>query len=126
MNRVVYDAGVLVAADRSDRRTRAAHRLRLELGFMPVVPAPVVAQVSRSTHQAQLRRFLASCAVVPFEERDAHEVGRLLARSRTSDVMDAFVVTPALQRRAVILTSAVNDIERLVSASGRDVSVVGV
>lgn len=125
MNRVVYDAGLLVAADRSDRRTWAAHRLRLELGFMPLVPAPVVAQVSRSANQAQLRRFLASCAIVPFEERDAHEVGKLLARSRTSDVVDAFVVTTALQWRAVILTSDVDDIERLVSASGRNVRVEG-
>lgn len=55
---VVYDAGVLVAADRGDRDVWADHRVRLELGTAPVTTAPVVAQVSRSPRQAQLRRFL--------------------------------------------------------------------
>ncbi|MEA2501904.1 MAG: hypothetical protein QOD01_2015, partial [Actinomycetota bacterium] len=45
---VVYDAGVLVAADRNDRTVWADHRARLELGTVPLTTAPVVAQVSRS------------------------------------------------------------------------------
>ena len=58
MSTVVYDAAVLVAADRNERRAWAEHKARLELGVVPLVPAPVVAQVSRSPQQAQLRRFL--------------------------------------------------------------------
>lgn len=54
----VYDAGVLVAADRNDRLVWAEHRARLELGMAPVTTSPVVAQVSRTGRQAQLRRFL--------------------------------------------------------------------
>jgi len=33
---VVYDAGVLIAADRNDREVWADHRARLELGVVPL------------------------------------------------------------------------------------------
>ena len=45
---VVYDAGVLVAAERGDRKVWADHRVRLEIGALPVTTAPVIAQVTRS------------------------------------------------------------------------------
>jgi predicted nucleic acid-binding protein len=126
MSTVVYDAGVLVAADRNERRAWAEHKARLEFGVVLLVPAPVVAQVSRSPRQAQLRRFLTGCVVVPFGEIEAHEAGRLLGTTKTSDVVDAVVVTTALRRKAAILTSDPEDIERLVTASGRDVAVVAI
>ncbi|MBK9169604.1 MAG: twitching motility protein PilT [Bryobacterales bacterium] len=126
MTTVVYDAAVLVAADRNERRTWAEHKARLELGILPMVPAPVVAQVSRSPRQAQLRRFLAGCVVVSLGQSEAHEAGRLLGRSGTVDVVDAVVVTTALRQEAIILTSDPHDIQRLVSASGRDVAIVAV
>jgi hypothetical protein len=124
MSAVVYDAAVLVAADRNERRTWAQHKARLEFGIVPLVPAPVVAKVSRSPKQAQLRRFLAGCVVVPLGESEAHEAGRLLARSRTADVVDAVVVAIALREKAVILTGAPEDIGRLVRASGGEIAVV--
>ena len=126
MSAVVYDAAVLVAADRNERRAWAEHKARLELGVVPLVPAPVIAQVSRSPQQAQLRRFLAGCMVVPLSESEAHEAGRLSGMTKTSDVVDAVVVTTALGQKATILTSDPDDIERLVRASGREVAVVAV
>jgi predicted nucleic acid-binding protein len=126
MNGCMYDAAVLVAADRNERRTWAQHKARLEFGSVPLVPAPVVAQVSRSSQQAQLRRFLTGCVVVPLTERDAHEAGRLLAVTRTTDVVDAAVVTLALHNKAVILTGDPDDMERLVRTSGRKAVVVAV
>jgi predicted nucleic acid-binding protein len=126
MSNFVYDAAVLVAADRNERRTWAEHRARLEFGAVPLVPAPVVAQVSRSPQQAQLRRFLTGCVVVPLGETEAHEAGRLLRLTKTSDVVDAVLVTTALREKATILTSDPDDIERLVRASGREVAVVGI
>jgi predicted nucleic acid-binding protein len=127
MSTVVYDAAVLVAADRNERRAWAEHRARLELGVVPLVPAPVVAQVSRSPQQVQLRRFLTGCVVVPLCETEAHEAGRLLLGiTKTSDIVDAVVVTTALRQRAVILTSDPDGIERLVRASGREVAVVAI
>ncbi len=126
MNTVVYDAAVLVAADRNQRRAWAEHKVRLELGVVPLVPAPVVAQVSRSPQQAQLRRFLTGCVVVPLGESEAHEAGRLLGLTRTADVVDAVVVTLAIRQKAVILTSDPVDMERLIRASGREVAVVAI
>ena len=99
MSTVVYDAAVLVAADRNERRAWAEHKARLELGVIPLVPAPVVAQVSRSPQQAQLRRFLTGCVVVPLGESEAHEAGRLLGMTRTADVVDGVVVTIAFAKK---------------------------
>lgn len=55
MTPVVYAAAVLIAADRNTRRVWAEHRVRLEAGIVPVVPTPVVTQVSRPPTQVQLR-----------------------------------------------------------------------
>lgn len=115
----VYDAGMLVAADRNRRKAWADHRIRLELGLVPVVPAPVVAQASRSGRQAQLHRLLRGCDIVPFEPEQAHAVGALLGASRTSDVVDAHVALVANERNAIVVTSDSDDIAHL-SASLRD------
>jgi hypothetical protein len=126
VNTVVYDAAVLVAADRNERRAWAEHKARLELGVIPLVPAPVVAQVSRSPKQAQLRRFLTGCVVVPLGESEAHQAGQLLGKAGTADVVDAVVVTIAIRKQGMILTGDSEDIERLVGASGHEVAVVAV
>jgi predicted nucleic acid-binding protein len=110
---VVYDAGVLVAAERNDRAVWADHRVRLEVGFVPVTTAPVVAQVSRSSRQTQLRRFLRGCSVVPFLADEAHSVGALLGGSGMSDVIDAHVVLTAASASATLLTSDPDDLRRL-------------
>jgi hypothetical protein len=120
----IYDAGVLVAADRSERRVWADHRVRLEAGLLPLVPATVVAQVSRSTKQVQLRRFLSGCEVVALDEASAHESGRLLAKSRTADVVDASVVAIAVAREATIVTSDPDDLGLLVAAAGARLDLV--
>lgn len=125
MSKAVYDAGVLVAADRGDRRVWLRHRARLMEKTVPLVPAPVVAQVSRSPRQALLRRFLAGCHIAPMGEQEAHEAGRLLGQSRTSDVVDASVVAVAIRHRAVIVTGDVADMSRLAAAAGGRVGVVG-
>ena len=126
MRTVVYDAAVLVTADRNERRASAEHKARLELGLVPVVPAAVVVQVSRSPQQVQLRRFLTGCMVVPPGETEAHEAGRLLGLTKTADVVDAVVVTTALRQKATILTGDPDDIERLIGASGREIAVAAI
>ena len=118
MSGVVYDAGALVAAERSDRRLWADHRVRLEAGVVPVVPAPVVAQVSRSPRQVQLRRLLRGCEVFALDESAAHAVGRLLGRSGTADIVDATVVTIAIAQDAQVVTSDWADISRLANVAG--------
>jgi len=77
MRTVVYDAAVLVAADRNERRAWAEHKARLELAIVPLVPAPVLVQVSRSPQQAQLRRFLNGCVVVPLGDPETSALSRI-------------------------------------------------
>lgn len=113
---VVYDAGALIAAERSNRALWADHRTRLELGLVPATTAPVVAQVSRSGRQAQLRRFLRGCDVVRFGEEDAHEVGALSGRSGSADVVDVHVVTVAHRRRIGVVTSDDDDLKPIAEA----------
>ena len=112
---VVYDAGVLMAADRNDRKVWADHRARLELGVVPVTTAPVVAQVSRSPRQVQLRRLLRGCEIVGFPAEQAHDVGALLGKAKLSDAVDAHIVVTAAGRGSIVLTSDPDDVERLSS-----------
>src|SRR5688572_9855333 len=124
MRSVIYDAGVLSAADRSKRRVWAEHRVRLEAGQVPLVPAPVVAQVSRSSKQAQMRRLLRGCEVVPFDEAAAHAAGSLLGKTRTRDVVDASVAVLSIRYGADIVSDDPHDIQRLLSAARSKVSIL--
>jgi predicted nucleic acid-binding protein len=113
---VVYDAGALIAADRSDRDVWADHRVRLELGVVPLTTAPVVAQVSRSGRQAQLRRFLRGCDIVAFARDDGYEVGSLAGRSAHADVVDVHVVMVAHRRGFGVLTADQEDLRPVAEA----------
>jgi len=110
---VLYDAGVLIAAERNHRGVWADHRARLELGILAVTTAPVVAQVSRSGRQAQLRRFLRGCEVVAFSPDHGHSVGALLGAAGATDVVDAHVVLVAEAFGASVLSSDMDDLSVL-------------
>ena len=110
---VVYDAGVLVAADRRDRRVWADHRVRLEAGVPPSTTAPVVAQVSRSARRVTLHRFLRGCRILAFWPEQGHEVGALLARAGTSDVVDGHVAVTAEASNSTVVTADVVDFGQL-------------
>ena len=75
----------------------------------------MVAQVSRSARQAQLRRLLRGCEILPFTPQDAHPVGELLAKANTSDVVDAHLALTASQTGAVVLTGDFEDLTHLAS-----------
>jgi len=119
----MYDAGYLIAAERNDREVWADHRARLELGVVPTTTAPVVAQVSRSPRQVQLRRLLRGCDIVSFASDQAHEVGSLLGRAGSSDVVDAHVVLTAVRRGATVLTSDDDDLQGLSNALSQPVVI---
>src|SRR6187551_3044322 len=124
MKSVVYDAGVLIAADRSKRRVWAEHRVRLEAGCVPLVPAPVVAQASRSPKQAQMTRFLRGCEVVECDESAAHAAGALLGKTRTRDVVDASVAELSIRKQADIVSDDAKDIRRLLAAANAKTSIL--
>jgi hypothetical protein len=123
---VVYDAGALIAAERNDRRMWAEHRVRLEHDIVALVPTVVVAQVSRSPRQVQLRRLLRGCDIVVLNEATAHDAGALLGASATRDVIDAVVVTEADSRSADVVTGDRADITHLLNVLGSRVRVIDI
>src|SRR4051812_10813763 len=106
--------------DRGCRRPR----VRLEAGLIPMVPASVVAQVSRSHKQAPMRRLLRGCEVVAFDEAAAHAAGSLLGKTRTRDVVDASVVELSIRKLADVVSDDADDIRRLLTAANAKTSIL--
>lgn len=119
MSSYTYDTGVLIAAERNDRFVWALHRRLLERGDAPSVPSTVLAQGWRGGPQAQLSRLLAGCEMRPLTEAQARACGALLARTSTTDIVDASVVVVARERNEEVLTSDPDDLGLLSSALGR-------
>jgi hypothetical protein len=116
----VYDSGALIAIDRSrDRAQVTSHQERLIAGDRIIVPAPVAAQVVRRPgRQARLMLALRSCEVAPFDDGHVSPVGQLLARSGTSDVVNAIVALTAALENAAVITSDPQDIRLLLDMMG--------
>ena len=121
---LTYDAGALIAADRGDDRLRALHEACLASGFLPTVPAGVLAQAWRGGPQARLSRVLKGCRIEPLGEARARSAGTLCARAGLSDVVDASVVVGAAIRGDVVVTSDRRDLEMLTAALGVDVPLI--
>lgn len=105
---MTMDAGALIAVDRNDRRVLVLLARASETGSRVTVPASALAQaVRRPEQQARLARLLRqpTTDVVPLDRVDATNVGRLLAASKTSDVVDAHVVICARRAGQQALTS---------------------
>ena len=116
MKHVVFDAGALIALERRDLRLLALVDELIRARIAAHVPAGVVAQVWRgSARQHAVVRLLRAEAVRvhALSEAVAYRVGLLLARSRTSDVVDAHVAILARSLSAVVLTSDPDDLRRL-------------
>lgn len=115
MKTYVYDAGALVAAERNNRKFLIRHEEAVRREYRLLVPAPVLTQVWRGgPRQVGLSRMLRACVVEPTTEQVARLAGELLARSRTSDAVDAIVAATALTCRAtVVVTSDPEDLEML-------------
>ena len=113
---ITLDAGALIGLDRNDRRVIALLARASELGAPIVVPASALAQAIRQPElQARLSRLIRQPAthVVPLDRVDGVRVGRLLAATGTSDVVDAHVVVCAQRAGAALATSDSDDISRL-------------
>jgi hypothetical protein len=114
---LTFDAGVLLALERGDRRQWLQLRTAQRKGVPPVVPAPVVTQVWRTPRQANLSRALKLCMVEPVDGDLAREAGELCAAACTRDAVDAIVVASAARRRSTIVTSDPVDIARLAACT---------
>ena len=113
---IVLDAGALIAFERADSRMRALCREAVRVGARLIIPAGVVAQVFRNrSRQVPLGALLAAPTTsVPALDRTlAEAAGTLCGRAGTSDVVDASVVLLARRERAIVITSDVDDLQRL-------------
>ena len=124
MRALVLDAGAFVAAERGDRRMLArlgaAHRHGIDLRASAVV----VGQVWRDgRRQATLSRLLRSVDVRGVRREDGHAAGELLARSNSSDVIDAACVLLATDGDAIV-TSDPSDLRRLIEAADLKIAII--
>ncbi len=117
--RLLLDAGALIDIETDPRGETFRSCLKaFEDGYRPYLPSVVLAQVWRvRTRQHPLRMVRRLCTVLPFTEQTAEDVGLLLARSRTSDVVDAAVIVAAIEHNAAVLTSDPKDLTKLASAA---------
>ena len=79
----------------------------------------------RGARQARLAQALRAVDVLPLDRELGSATGLLLGDARTHDVVDAALVVIS-RAGDTILTSDPDDLERLVAASGVDVTVVPV
>lgn len=123
---VVLDSEALSALAAPKERGAAARRAQAVLeaverrGGVARVPAPVLAEVSRSRRRAGVDRVLRGVRVVATDRAIAERAADLLehARRSSADAIDAFVVATAMHvGPAVIITGDPADLTRLSSDS---------
>ena len=96
-----------------------------ERGLRITIPATALAQAIRNpSRQARLARLVrqASTDLVALDGPDATATGLLLARTQTSDIVDAHVVICARRAGQIVVTSDVGDLKRL----GPELQFIGV
>jgi predicted nucleic acid-binding protein len=113
---VTFDAGGLIALDRSDRRVIALLARAAETKGRITIPATALAQaIRRPERQVRLSRLLRqpTTDVVALDRVDAVNVGRLLGASGTSDIADAHVAVCAKRTGQRVVTSDPDDLKAL-------------
>jgi hypothetical protein len=113
---MTLDAGGLIAVDRNDRRMLVLLARVQETGARVTVPATALAQAIRQPErQARLSRLVRqpNTDVVVLDRVDATNVGRLLAASGGTDIVDAHVVICARRTRQPVITSDADDLRAL-------------
>jgi hypothetical protein len=120
---VILDAGFLISIDRSEKPAHTFLAAADRSGNPLHTTHPVVAQVWRDgARQARLAAFLKAITIHSFD--DGRPVGRLLAQSMTSDVVDAHLVLCAVRLGHDILTGDPGDIATLTAIFGPAAPVV--
>lgn len=116
MNGITFDAGGLIALDRSHRRVADIAKEAIRKQARICVPATALAQTLRDpAKQVPLQRLIQypGTEVVPLNHDYARQVGLLLASTRTSDIADAHVVICAQRADHAVITSDPLDLRRL-------------
>jgi predicted nucleic acid-binding protein len=123
--RLILDAGAVIALSRADVRARAALAAAVEAGADVAVPSVVVAETVRGVAaDAPANRVLKAVGeITPTDEAVGRRAGRLLGESGSSATIDAIVVATAVEAGgAVVLTGDPDDLSAL--ASGHDEVII--
>ncbi|MCC3771561.1 PIN domain-containing protein [Streptomyces sp. UNOC14_S4] len=118
MRTIVYDTGALLAAERRDPDFLALHDELTAAHIRPIVPVVVLAQAWRGGPQHQISRVLKGCDVLPDDQRTGRAAGVACGASGTSDVVDAIVVSTAVQYQAAVVTSDPDDLAHIADSLG--------
>jgi predicted nucleic acid-binding protein len=113
---ITLDAGRLIALDRNDRRVLVLLARAKESGMRITIPATALAQAMRNpSRQARLCRLIRQPGtdLIPLNGPDATEAGLLLARTSTSDIVDAHVIVCARRAGQTVVTSDPRDLKRI-------------
>lgn len=113
---ITLDAGALIALDRNDRRVIVLLARASETSARVTIPTTALAQaIRRPERQVRLSRLIRqpTTDVVDLDRVDATNVGRLLAASGTTDVVDAHVVICARRAQQQVMTSDPDDLRIL-------------
>ncbi|MFZ0590601.1 MAG: hypothetical protein WAM39_08975 [Bryobacteraceae bacterium] len=116
MSGITFDAGGLIALDRTDRRVLTLVARAKELGLRITIPATALAQAIRSpARQVLLSRLTRQVGtdLIALDGPDATMVGLLLARTATADIVDAHVVVCAQRAGQAVITSDAGDLRRI-------------
>jgi hypothetical protein len=121
---VLFDIGALIAIERDDKSMLALLASFRRSSTTLKVPAGVVAQVWRDgSRQAKLARFLNAAEEIDLTGEQARQIGALLGRSESSDVIDASIALLA-RHGDTILTSDISDMRHLVNHRGTRTIIV--
>ena len=125
--KLVFDAGALLALERNDRAVWTRLKKAVTDGVVIVTHAGVLGQVWRGggPRQARLAKGLGSIRIEALDEALGRKAGKLLAVSRSRDVIDAALVRLAANDDK-IFTSDTGDIDALAAAADLDVEVIPV
>ena len=109
---MILDASVLISIDRGEKSAHTFVAAATRSGTALHTTHPIVAQVWRDgSRQARFAGFLNAITVHSFD--DGRPVGRLLAQTDTTDVVDAHLVLCAVRLGHDILTGDPDDIAAL-------------
>jgi predicted nucleic acid-binding protein len=109
---ITFDTGALIALERRKRRVVEIFQRLLQRGDDITAPSVVVAEWWRG--RTDLREdILDSVVVEPLEPALARIAGEALAAVKGATTIDAIVMASAASRGDVVLTSDVEDLERL-------------
>lgn len=125
---ITLDTGALIALDRNDRRIVVLLDRAQETGAPVTVPATALAQAirqpARQARQARLARLVRqpTTSVIALDRVGATAIGKLLASTGTTDIVDAHVVICARRSQQPIVTSDSGDL-RLLDPTARLISI---